>query len=127
MATYINRTTGDRYVEGGTTQAITNQGVPYNGTPTQEQLQAWGYTLMATNSSLVGRYYVRKTPSGTWEDLTTKFGGLRVLTISGLNAVGEAINIYTEQWLDSQAEDFLVTTQDQQNNDVVIRKNVDIQ
>jgi hypothetical protein len=76
---------------------------------------------------LENKYYVRKATSGEWEDLTAKFVGLKVLKLDGMNEQGDAVNVYSEQWINSQAEDFLVTTQDGQGHDVVIRKNVDLQ
>lgn len=76
---------------------------------------------------LENKYYVRKTTSGEWEDLTTKFVGLKILMLDGMNEQGDAVNVYSEQWVGSQSEDFMVTTQDGQGNDVVIRKNVDLQ
>ena len=39
---------------------------------------------------------------------------------------GKPVNIYTAQWVNSQQEDFMITTFDNQNNPVVIRENVDI-
>lgn len=76
---------------------------------------------------LDNKYYVKKTTSDEWEDLTTKFVGLNILKVDGMNELGEAVNVYSEQWVNSQSEDFAVTTQDGQGHDVVIRKNVDLQ
>lgn len=76
---------------------------------------------------LKNKYYVRKAASGEWEDLTTKFVGLKILKVDGMNEVGEAINIYSEQWIGSQSEDFFVTNKDALLNDVVVRKNIDLQ
>lgn len=76
---------------------------------------------------LNNKYYVRKTTSAEWEDLATKFQGVKVLKLDGMNEQGDAVNVYSEQWINSQAEDFLVTTQDGQGNDVIIRKNVELQ
>lgn len=77
------------------------------------------------NNELKDKYFVRKTESGNWQDIATKFNGVRILTLDGFNEVGEAVNIFTQQWVDSQAEDFMVTKQ-VNNHDVVIRKNVDL-
>ena len=76
---------------------------------------------------LENKYYVRKSTDDEWEDLTTKFQGVKVLKLDGMNEQGDAVNVYSEQWINSQAEDFLVTTQDGQGNDVIIRKNVELQ
>lgn len=78
------------------------------------------------NTDLTGKYFVRRSENSSWEDLTTKFNGIKVLSVDGFNEVGDAVNVYTEQWVNNQSEDFLVTTQDGQQNDVIIRKNVDL-
>ena len=77
---------------------------------------------------LANKYFV-STDGTQWEDVTTKWNGVKILAINGFNEKGEAINIYNEQWVNSQTEDFMVTTQVTENNvtrDVVIRKNVDL-
>lgn len=76
---------------------------------------------------LENKYYVRKSTNAEWEDLTTKFQGVKVLKLDGMNEQGDAVNVYSEQWINSQVEDFLVTMQDGQGNDVIIRKNVELQ
>jgi hypothetical protein len=73
------------------------------------------------------RYYVKNTQGGTFTDITTLFDGVGVLKLTGLSAKGKPINIYTEQWINNQEEDFLLTTLDENNNPVVIRENVDIE
>ena len=77
-------------------------------------------------NGLTNKYFVSKD-GVTWEDVTTKFVGVKILTLGGMNEQGDAVNVYSEQWVNEQAEDFLVTTQDQLGNDVIIRKNVDLQ
>ena len=78
------------------------------------------------NNNLKGKYFVRRKTNASWEDITTKFDGVKVLSIEGFNEIGDAVNVYTEQWIDEQAEDFLVVTQDNGGNDVIIRQNVDL-
>lgn len=73
------------------------------------------------------RYYVKNTENGTFQDITTMFNGVAVLKLEGMLAKGKPINIYTEQWFDSQTEDFMITTLDDNDNPVVIRENVDIE
>lgn len=75
---------------------------------------------------LVDKYFFRRG-SGSATDVTTLFHGLRVLSITGFQEMGDSVNVFTQQWKDSQTEDFLVTTQDDDNNDIIIRQNVDIQ
>lgn len=77
---------------------------------------------MAKN--IIGKYYVRNNENGVYADIGVLFDGVAILTLSGLSEIGEAINVYTEQWLNepSQKEDFLITS----DNGRIIRKNVDI-
>lgn len=74
-----------------------------------------------------GKYFVKNTSAGTYVDMTTQFNGLAILKVDGLNEKGEPVNIYTAQWVNSQVEDVMITTLDQNNQPVVIRKNVDIE
>jgi hypothetical protein len=73
------------------------------------------------------RFFVKNTQNGSFEDITTKFNGVAVLKLEGMLAKGEPINIYTAQWINSQQEDFMITTLDGNNNPVVVRKNVDLE
>lgn len=75
-------------------------------------------------SDLKNKYFVRKSESDSWIDVA--LDGVNILKISGMNEQGEAVNVYNEQWITSQEEDFLVTQTDELGHDVVIRKNVDI-
>jgi hypothetical protein len=74
-------------------------------------------------NELKGKYYTKNTLSGSYQDFATKFDGLRVLAISGLDSKGKALNVYVAQWMNSQTEDFMITT----NNGVIVRENVDVQ
>lgn len=80
---------------------------------------------MANNST--GKYFVKRNESDSFVDLTQMFQGVAVLSLTGFGDVGESKNIYTAQWIDSQTEDYLVTLQDGQDNDVVVRENVNPQ
>lgn len=80
---------------------------------------------MANNSK--GRYYVKKSANGSFVDITTLFDGVAVLKLTGLDSKGKTVNVYTAQWVNSQVEDFLITTVDNNNNPVIIRENVDIE
>lgn len=80
---------------------------------------------MANKSS--GRYYAKNTESGTFADITALYDGVAVLKIDGFNAKGKPVNIYSEQWVNNQTEDFMITTLDGSNNPVVIRENTDIE
>lgn len=75
-------------------------------------------------SDLRGKYYVKKSTADTWDDVTTRFAGVKVLKVEGLNAQGEAVNVYDEQWVTGE-EDFMVTRQ-VDGVDMVARKNVDV-
>ena len=73
------------------------------------------------------KYFVKNTSNGSYSDITTLFDGVAILKVDGMNEKGEPINIYTAQWINSQTEDFLITTINNQNQRVVIRKNTDIE
>jgi hypothetical protein len=55
------------------------------------------------------------------------FDGVAVLKLDGMLAKGKPINIFTQQWLSNQKEDFLITTLDDNDNPIVIRENVDLE
>jgi hypothetical protein len=87
---------------------------------------------MANNSS--GRYFVKNTSDGVFTDITTLFDGVAVLKVDGMLAKGKPVNIFTQQWIDTQYEDFMITTEVttttngvQTSTPVVIRENVDIE
>lgn len=80
---------------------------------------------MANNSS--GRYYVKNTSGGNFTDITTLFDGVAILKADGYNAKGKPVNIYTAQWVDSQSEDFMITTLDNNDNHIVVRENTNIE
>ena len=77
------------------------------------------------NSS--GKYYIKNTSSGTYQDITTLFDGVAILKVDGMLSKGKPVNIYTAQWINEQEEDFLITTVDNNQNPVVIRENVDLE
>lgn len=72
-----------------------------------------------------GKYYVKNTSSGSYEDITTKFGGVAILKADGFLELGKPVNVYNEQWVNSQAEDMCITTGNN-GTPVIIRENVDI-
>lgn len=78
------------------------------------------------NNELKGKYFIKTSENGTYRDLAEIVDGLRILSVSGFLSRGKATNIYTAQWIDSQAEDFMITAKDSNGNPVVIRENVDI-
>ena len=73
------------------------------------------------------RYFVKNTANGVFQDITTLFDGVAVLKVDGMLGKGKPVNIYTAQWIDSQKEDFMITTLDDNDKPVVIRENVDIE
>lgn len=70
--------------------------------------------------NLANKYFVSRD-GVTWEDVTTKYDGVKVLAISGMNEKGEAVNVFTQQWVGSQEEDYQLV------GDKVIRANVDLE
>lgn len=73
------------------------------------------------------RFFAKNTESGTFQDITAMFDGVAVLKLDGMLAKGKPINIFTQQWLSNQKEDFLITTLDDNDNPIVIRENVDLE
>ena len=71
-------------------------------------------------NDLSGKYFVRKSVYDDWEDVTTKFGGVKILSVDGFNEIGDAKNIYTAQWIDTQEEDYVLA------GDSVVRENADL-
>lgn len=69
---------------------------------------------------LTNKYFVSRD-GVAWEDITTKYDGVKVLVISGMNEKGEAVNVFTQQWVGSQEEDYQLV------GDKVIRANVDLE
>lgn len=74
-----------------------------------------------------GRYFVKNTLLGEFHDITTLFDGVAVLKVDGLLKQGKPVNIYTAQWFDSQEEDFVITTNNEQETPVVVRENTNIE
>lgn len=75
---------------------------------------------------LSAKYYLKNTAAGTFSDVTTLYDGVNILQVSGFDERGKAINVYNEQWVNSQVEDFLITTLDTNNQPVIIRENVNL-
>ena len=69
---------------------------------------------------LGNRYFIKRRFRDTWVDITTLFDGIKVLSITGMNEIGEAQNVFTQQWIDSQEEDYLLA------GETVVRANVDL-
>ena len=72
-------------------------------------------------------YFVKTSENANYVDITTLVDGARILKINGFFDLGSPVNIYTAQWVDSQEEDFMITTVDEHDNPVVIRENSDIE
>ena len=86
-------------------------------------------------NELRDKYFVRKSTNDDWEDITTKFDGVKVLSITDFNTKGKTLNVMTQQWLvlnedadpqTYQNEDYAVGTEDGQGNPIVLRENIDI-
>lgn len=79
-------------------------------------------------NELRDKYFVRKSVNDAWEDITTKFDGVKVLSITDFNTRGKSVNIYNAQWITelTQNEDYAVGTEDGQGNPVVLRENIDV-
>lgn len=68
------------------------------------------------------KYFVKKEKEEEWADICSLFPSVNVLTINGINALGDAVNVYNEQWVNSKKEDYMVGAVDGK----IVRKNVDI-
>ena len=75
---------------------------------------------MATDLS--NKYFIKRHSNDEWDDVTVKFKGVNILKVDGFNELGDAVNVYTEQWQESQTEDFAITGE----SGNIIRKNVDL-
>lgn len=69
---------------------------------------------------LANKYFIKRHSSDSWQDVTTLFNGIKVLSITGMNEKGEAQNVFTQQWIDSQEEDYFLA------GETVVRANVDL-
>lgn len=74
------------------------------------------------NTNLDNKYFFKLEETDEWQDISFVFQGLKVLKIDGFGERGDAINVYNEQWIGSQDEDFLITG----SSGEIIRKNVDL-
>lgn len=77
------------------------------------------------DNTLSNKYFVKNTSNGTFSDVTTLVDGVRVLSIEGFNTLGKAVNVYKEQWVNSQTEDFMIVP-NAQGQTKIVRENVDI-
>ena len=74
-------------------------------------------------SSDLNGYTIRKSASGN----PLSYDGLKILEMDGANGKGKAVNVYNKQWINSQTEDFMITTTDSLQDPVIIRENMDIE
>lgn len=80
---------------------------------------------MADNT-LKNKYFIKKSISGTFTDITTLVDGVRILEVKGMFDEGKAINVYNAQWVNSQTEDFMITKTSNLGVPIVVRENADI-
>ena len=77
---------------------------------------------------LKGKYSYKSNTMNAFSNFDS-IAGVRVLSIDGFNERGEAVNVYTAQWIDSEVEDYVCTKQREVSGvmqDVIIRKNTDL-
>lgn len=72
-------------------------------------------------------YFSKNTSAGSFQDITTLYNGVAILKVDGLLKKGAPVNVYTAKWVNSQEEDFMITTFDTNNHPVIIRENVDLE
>lgn len=58
-------------------------------------------------NSLSNKYFV-KTGTDAYADFTTKFNGVSILSVTGLNAQGAPVNIFTQRWVNSDSADVYI-------------------
>lgn len=78
----------------------------------------------------IANEYLVKRGSASFATVASMFAGVRILKVTSLNAVGKPTNIYTAQWVNAQAEDYMITSKELINGvetDVIYRENVDIE
>lgn len=78
------------------------------------------------SNDLTNKYFIKTSESGSFVDITTLYQGVRILSIEGFFDSGKTVNVYSEQWVDGQQEDFMVGTLDDNDHPLVIRENTDI-
>lgn len=78
-------------------------------------------------SDLIGKYYFKESEGGEWRDISTFIEGVHVLKIDGFLSLGAPTNVYTAQWVDSQTEDYMIASVDDNGLPYIVRKNVDIE
>lgn len=66
------------------------------------------------------RYFIKIGERDEWNDITTLFDGIVVLSISGFNERGESKNVYTAEWVNSSEEDYYLA------GSKVLRNNIDL-
>lgn len=78
------------------------------------------------NNNLKNKYFFKVAQANPWTDFTTYFTGLKILSVEGFNERGEPVNVYSEQWVNSPTEDFMVASDDDCSVNRVIHKNIDL-
>lgn len=73
-----------------------------------------------TTNGLSNKYFVRKNETDNWADITALFSGVKILSISGFDELGDSLNVFTQQWIGSQSEDYYLS------GETIIRNNVDL-
>lgn len=70
----------------------------------------------------MSNYLLKNRADGTYTDAETMFDGIRILKVDGLTTIGEAINVYEEQWMDGTTDFVIADTQGK-----IKRKNTDME
>ena len=68
------------------------------------------------------KYFIKKSQDELYQDITTLFDGVEILKIEGFLTRGKPLNVYHQQWNNSQDEDYMVCS----NDGTVIYENKDI-
>lgn len=70
---------------------------------------------------LTNKYGYRQESTGDFYYFDA-IAGVRVLSIDGMDSLGDTVNVYNAQWIDDDKEDFVIAHEESK----IVRKNVDI-
>lgn len=75
-----------------------------------------------SQQTTAGKYFVKDRLEGGYFDIANMFEGVNVLKVDGMASRGKAVNVYNEQWVNSEREDFMIAG----TNGKIIRAHQDI-
>lgn len=67
--------------------------------------------------------YLAKKGEQSYMPLSTRFDGLRILSVKGMDEQGKPVNVYTAQWVNTQEEDYAIGSA----SNTIITENVNLE